>query len=198
MLVVTVDLDWAPEVAITETLDTLQGIGISPTVFATHRSPCVEERMKDIEVGLHPFFHPESSHGKTINEVVNTVLSIPHNIPAFRCHRFRTCNESKKALVVAGMKFSSNICTDMDYVAPFRDRFGLTEIPIFLEDGGFLWNKHSFLVPSSLKKALKSSSPFVILIHPMHFAINTPSFDYMVDIKKNSVAKNGKTLRKEK
>lgn len=184
MLVVTIDLDWAPELAIIETLDILQGQGITPTVFATHRSPCIEDCMNDIEVGLHPFFHPESSHGGTIDEVVETVLSIPHNIPAFRCHRFGSCNESKKALVAAGMKFSSNTCTDMDYVPPFRDRFGLTEIPIFLEDGGFLWNKRPLSIGPSLRNSLNSSLPHVILIHPMHFAINTPHFDYMVDLKK--------------
>ena len=198
MLVITVDLDWAPEIAITETLDALQSQGIVPTVFATHRSPCVEERMNDLEVGLHPFFHPESSHGKTIDEVVGTVLSIPHNIPAFRCHRFGSCNESKKALVAAGMKFSSNVCTDMDYVPPFRDRFGLKEIPIFLEDGGFLWNKHPLMVTSSLKTTLESPIPHVLLIHPMHFVINTPHFDYMVDIKKNLNRQEWKDLTKKK
>lgn len=139
MLIITIDLDWAPEIAIVETLDYFQGKGIVPTIFSTHRSPRVEESLHEIEVGLHPFFHPDSSHGSTIEETVETILSLPHNIPAYRCHRFGSCNESKKALVAAGMKISSNVCTDMDYVPPFRDRFGLTEVPIFLEDGGFLW-----------------------------------------------------------
>ena len=81
------------------------------------------------------------------------------------------------------MKISSNVCTDMDYVPPFRDRFGLTEVPIFLEDGGVLWNKHPLAVTDSLKKALQSDTPYVLLIHPMHFVINTPYFDYMLEIK---------------
>lgn len=56
MLIVTVDLDWAPEPAIEETLDFLQKREIVPTVFVTHRSPRVEASLFEIEVGLHPFF----------------------------------------------------------------------------------------------------------------------------------------------
>ena len=192
MIFVTLDLDWACEPAIEETLEFLQNMHISPTVFITHRSSAVEACMDRIEVGLHPYFDPHSSHGSTINQVVEHVMNLPHNLPAYRCHRFATCNASKQAMAEAGMLISSNVCTDLEIVPPFHDRFGLLEVPIFLEDGGYLWRKHPLAITENLlKDGLK-----VILIHPMHFAINTPDFAYMYKIKQSMSRDQWNTMDK--
>jgi hypothetical protein len=174
---VTVDLDWASEAAIAETLDSLRERGIPVTVFATHRSPRVESAMAEIEVGLHPFFGEGSSHGASVEEVVRHVLDLPHNLPAFRCHRFGVSNEVREAMVAAGMKISSNVCTDLEVVPPFRERCGLVEVPIFLEDGGYLRRGRP------LTERIDAEGTVVLLVHPMHFAVNTPHFGYMADIK---------------
>ena len=60
-MIVTLDLDWAPESAIEETLCTLENLSIIPTVFITHHSFSVEKRMDFLEVGLHPYFDASSS-----------------------------------------------------------------------------------------------------------------------------------------
>lgn len=184
-LIVTIDTDWACEPAIEETLVFLKDQQISPTVFITHRSSAIETSLNKIEVGLHPYFDPNSSHGSTISEVVKYVMDLPHNLPAFRCHRFANCNLSRQAMVQAGMLISSNVCTDMEVVSPFRDRFGLLEVPIFLEDGGYLWRKNSLELNTDLVNKIHGPGLKVLLIHPMHFAINTPYFDYMYQIKKS-------------
>lgn len=183
-LFITIDLDWACEPAIEETLNFLKEQNITPTVFVTHHSPRVEAAMKELEVGLHPFFDPISSHGSTISEVVKYVLDLPHNLPAFRCHRFGVCNSSRQAMVEAGMLISSNVCTDLEIVPPFKDRFGLLEVPIFLEDGGYLWRNHSLKMTSFLEEKMLEPGVKTIIIHPMHFSLNTPHFSYMYDIKK--------------
>lgn len=195
-LVVTIDLDWACEPAIEDTLDTLEKLSISPSVFITHRSARVEASMNSLEVGLHPYFGPNSSHGSSIAEVVNHVTHLPHNFRGFRCHRFATCNESKKALMDAGMLVSSNVCTDLETISPFRDRFGLIEVPIFLEDGGYLWRKYPLEMNNFLLQAIRQPGPKVLLIHPMHFALNTPDFNYMANIKQNISRKEWNELSK--
>jgi hypothetical protein len=183
-LIVSVDLDWACEPAIEETLDFLNDLNIQPIVFITHQSPRVEAAMDKIDVGLHPYFNSNSSHGSTIQGVVNHVMDLPHNFRAFRCHRFATCNSSKQALVDAGMLISSNVCTDLEVISPFKDRFGLLEIPVFLEDGGYLWRKHPLKIDQHLSDTLLNPGIKVIIIHPMHFSINTPNFSYMQNIKR--------------
>jgi hypothetical protein len=182
-LIVTLDIDWACEPAIEETLDFLESCRIFPTVFSTHPSPKVEESLAKLEVGLHPYFDPTSSQGSTIEETVKYVMDLPHNLLAFRCHRFAHCNVSKQAMAEAGMLLSSNVCTDLENVFPFKDRFGLLEVPIFLEDGGYLWRRHPLQMTPFLREKLQEEGPKVILIHPMHFVINTPHFDYMRQIK---------------
>lgn len=182
-LLVTIDIDWACESAIEETLGYLKDLKIKPTVFTTHNSKAIEQVLGTIEVGLHPNFTPGSSHGQTIDEVVRYVTDLPHNMAAFRCHRFFTCNTSKQALLEAGMRISSNTCTDLEILPTFKDRFNMLEIPVFLEDGGYLWRKHPLVLDQTLQDKLSMDGYKVILIHPMHFSLNTPNFEYMYDIK---------------
>jgi len=185
-LIVTIDLDWACEAAIEQTLDFLDTQNIKPTIFTTHDSQIVEKAIKNIEVGLHPYFSKDSSHGVTISEVVKYVIDLPHNLAAFRCHRFASCNTSKQAMAEAGMVLSSNVCTDLEVVAPFKDRFGFLEVPIFMEDGGYLWCNHPLEMTLELENKIRAKGNKVILIHPMHFALNTPNFTYMYDIKQST------------
>lgn len=181
--VITIDLDWACESAIELTLEYFLGRGIRPTVFITHYSKVVESAMNRLDVGLHPYFDPSSSHGKTIDETVKYIIDLPHNFSGYRCHRFKSCNQSKLAMAEAGMLLSSNVCTDLEPLAPFRDRFGVLEVPIFMEDGGYLWRGHELTLSPTLKEWSKHNSAKVIVVHPMHFVINTPHFGYMVNIK---------------
>lgn len=184
-LIITIDLDWASEAAIEETLNFFENLNIKPMIFSTHNSVVVESRMAQLDIGLHPYFSDDSSHGKTIKEVTKNILEVPHNFKAFRCHRFRLCNESQQAMLNAGMLISSNVCTNMEVIKPFKNRFGLLEIPVFLEDGGYLWQKYPLEINKQLKNIFSLSGSKIIVIHPMHFVINTPNFDYMVKIKKS-------------
>lgn len=184
-MIITIDIDWACEPAIEEILSFLDDKKIIPTVFSTHNSAVIEAVMNKIDVGLHPYFSFNSSHGSTITEVVKYVIDLPHNLPAFRCHRFAICNTSKQAMVEAGMLLSSNVCTDLEIMAPFRDRSGLIEIPIFLEDGGYLWRKRPIKLDKKLESLILRQEIKVISIHPMHFALNTPNFSYMHTIKQS-------------
>ncbi len=193
-LIITVDLDWACEPAIEETLDFLSEHNVTPTVFITHHSPRVEAAMRQIEVGLHPFFDPTSSHGRTITDTVKHVMDLPHNLPAFRCHRFGICNHSLQAMVEAGMKISSNVCTDLESLPPFRNRFGLLEVPIFLEDGGYLWRGHPLKMTQVLETKVQEEGDKVLLLHPMHFAVNTPNFSYMARVKQSMSRKEWREI----
>lgn len=176
----TVDLDWAGEAAISELLDFLRERAIPTTVFTTHRSARVEAAFDELEVGVHPHFGAGSSHGATIEEVVRNVLALPHNVPGFRCHRFATSNEIVGALREVGLQFGSNVCTDLDQVPPFRDRFGLWQFPVFLEDGGYLYRRRSLVFDEAdVAGALAAPGLHVLLLHPMHFALNTPDFAFM-------------------
>ena len=182
---VTIDLDWACEPAVEDLLGWLSRRAIPATVFATHRSPTVESLMPQLEVGLHPFFDPTSSHGSTLADTIAYVLGLPHNLAAYRCHRFVDSNPIRAAMVEAGMTVCSNVCTDLEIIRPFRDRFGLLEVPIFMEDGGYLHSRRPLDSTVAIEATLAGAGLKLLALHPMHFAVNTPKFSYMEGIKRS-------------
>ena len=187
-VLVTLDIDWASEYVIQYTVEKLKELEIPFTIFSTHNSPYLRSIIDDIEIGLHPFFHPSSSHGKTPEETLNNIFKIPYNIDAFRCHRFIRSNEISEMMKSKGMKCESNVCTNLETIRPFENRNGLLEIPVFCEDGSYLLNEHSFDFQSnSVNKFLTcrdNDELKSIIIHPMHFVVNTPNWKYMKQIKK--------------
>lgn len=193
-IAITIDIDWASEFAIARTLDFFEQKGIPVTVFSTHNSAVIYERLDSIEVGLHPYFHPESSHGKTIEETVTKVIALPHNLAAFRNHRFLNSNEIQEAMKQAGMVCSSNVCTNLEILPPFYNRFNTLEIPIFFEDGGYLYNNYPLTLTPTLLNKFASSGLKTIVIHPMHFVVNTPNWDYMVRIKQQMSRESWNTM----
>lgn len=184
-LIITCDLDWAPEWAIDTTLEFFLKAGIKPTVFTTHPSKTVAALQDQLDVGLHPYFSSDSSHGATINATSNTVSHLQYNLPAFRCHRFKSSNQVMQAMYELGMRISSNICTDLEALPPFVNRYGMVEFPIFMEDGGYLWRRHALQLTALLLRQLKTPGCKVLLIHPMHFALNSPNFSFMQNIKQS-------------
>jgi len=188
-LVFTIDLDWACEPAIIETVSFFLENNIPITVFATHNSKFINDNIDTLEVGLHPFFNSLSSHGKRNLDIANNILNVKHNLKAFRCHRFEVSNSVYHIMKERGYSVSSNVCTDLEIIRPFNNRFKMLEVPIFMEDGGYIYNGYPLKMNNILYEKLMSNGYKVIIVHPMHFAINTPYWEYMVNIKKSSSRK---------
>lgn len=180
---VTIDLDWASEIVIEETMNWFSQFNIPVTVFATHESRAIVERMNMIEVGLHPYFSPDSSQGSNSEEIIENLSQITTNIPVYRSHRFLDSNQIRGYMTKMGMRASSNVCTDLDPVAPFNHRSRMLEIPIAFEDGNFLERNYDLGSCDDIVQLISRSDIFVIAIHPMHFVLNTPHFQWMRDIK---------------
>lgn len=193
-LLISIDIDWACEYAISMTLSYFLERGIAVTVFSTHDSKFIANQLGVLEVGLHPFFDELSSHGSDDLAVATHVNQLPHNLKAFRCHRFQCSNSSYTLMRDLGFKISSNVCTDLEVVSPFKNRFQMLEIPIYMEDGGFLFNQHSMDVSGTPMDRFSAPGTKVIVLHPMHFAINTPNWEYMTRIKRQTSRKIWRNL----
>lgn len=192
---VTIDLDWASEVVIEETLDWFKTENIPITVFATHKSKVVEDNMDDVEVGLHPYFSSDSSQGSNPDETIETLKQIPINVPIYRSHRFLDSNQIREEMLSLGITASSNVCTNLDPVNPFLHRSGMIEIPISLEDGSYLENGYDLNNIQHILKLISVTDIFVIAIHPMHFILNTPFYQWMRDIKDSTTRESWNNLQ---
>jgi len=175
----TSDLDWAPEWAVSELLRFLDDVKVPVTPFLTHRSELVRERF-DIEgmrerVGLHPNFLPNSTHGATPSEVIDSVRQLWPDAISFRSHSFFDHTHITDDFRRRGFKFDSNLCLFLQpNCVPLRHNSGMLRFPVFWEDDIHFGRGHPFETP--FVDAFFSSPGLKILnVHPFHFALNTPS-----------------------
>lgn len=184
LIVFTMDVDWASEYAIAQTLNYFENNEIPLTVFLTHKSKVCTEALRQgkIKGGIHPNFLPDSSQGKNFNEVIEFCYTLLPEVRGFRAHRYFDLNDTIDELYKRGVLYESNLCTWLDRVSPFLHRSGMVGFPIFMEDGGYLYQNGS-LDYSNLRDKIHMPGLKVINFHPMHFMINTPYFTYTRDIK---------------
>lgn len=193
----TCDLDWASEYVISQMLEYFDKQDVHPTIFITHPSPCVMEYVRQgrIDIGLHPNFILPSSQGNSIDEIVAYCMNLWPEAKVFRCHRWYASNDIYDLLYQKGLRYDSNICSWMEVVAPFQHRSGMISIPVFFEDGAWLY--HGMSLEFTEHAALFEQPGLkVINIHPMHFVLNTPYFRYMRDIKDRLPRENWNSLNR--
>jgi hypothetical protein len=92
---ITFDVDWAPDWAIAECRDYCAGANVRATFFATHESPILRELSADFrfEIGIHPNFHDDSTHGRTPVEVLDHCSRL---VPAARAMRTHDLMQSSR------------------------------------------------------------------------------------------------------
>jgi hypothetical protein len=181
----TFDIDWASDAVLEYALDALVKQKLPITIFSTHNSKWLLEKTSDntiIELEIHPNFCVNSSHGTNFKEVFEYCSILQTEKLGFRSHKYFDVNEVNEHYKAMGYKYSSNICTDLNYVQPFINRVGLLSIPIFMEDGGFLLQKHRLSLETILNK-LPNNGTVVFLFHPMHLAFNCNNFETMKKLK---------------
>ncbi len=175
----TVDIDWASDDVINEGLNIFNINEIPITIFSTHNTSALS-CYKDIQI--HPNFCNESSHGNSIDEVISFCKNLKSNFKGFRSHRYSTSNDIVEELIKLGCKYSSNVCTNLSYIPPFKTRDNMIEFPVFCEDGGFLL-QNKIIDFSKIKDKLPLSGYVVFNFHPMHLAFNSNDFNFMRNLK---------------
>ena len=85
---ITFDIDWAPDWAIADCADACARHRVPATFFVTHDSPVVRSLASEplFELGAHPNFAPNSSHGRTPQDVIEYCLELVPHARAFRTH----------------------------------------------------------------------------------------------------------------
>ena len=84
---ITLDIDWAPDLAISHCLEILKEKRIKATFFATHKTDLLKEIKKDgHEIGIHPNFANNSSHGNRTEKVMENCLKIVPDAELIRTH----------------------------------------------------------------------------------------------------------------
>ncbi len=190
--VVTIDVDWAPDFMIEWVAARLRERRVRATWFVTHDSRATR-RLADeaelFEVGIHPNFHPGSSHGSEMRGVLDHCLAIAPEARSMRTHGLWhsshlidtvvshtpiTCDVS---LFVPG---ASNV-RPLVYERPARD---LVRLPYVWEDDYELERRY----PDWQADRLTSSAPGlkVLDFHPVHIFLNSTSMSGYEQVKRGA------------
>jgi hypothetical protein len=177
-LYVTIDVDWAHDDVIRDTLELLEVHGAKATWFATHASPVLDEirAAQGHELALHPNFNPLfDGKGGTARD---TVLRLKEIIPEARSVRSHSLVRSSRLAILfgeEGLTHESNVLIPYavgSTVRPWRDVFGLVQVPIGWEDDVCLMNS-AMGEPSDFLGGL----PLVVDFHPIHVFLNTAALE---------------------
>ena len=85
----TSDIDWASEEVLQTFFQNIPLEEIKLTTFVTHQSDIIENlyQNKLLERGIHPNFLPDSSHGNSFWEVIETCKTFAPEAVCSRSHR---------------------------------------------------------------------------------------------------------------
>ena len=182
----TSDIDWASEAVIEHYFRHLPMELLRLTTFVTHKSEFLDRQYAAgvIQRGIHPNFLPGSSQGNSFREVIETCLSFAPEATCTRSHRaFDVTDTAHLLRNEYHFKCCSNTITTLaPRITPFWLESGLLQIPVFFEEGSFLYNRLGLSIRPYLDY-FKAPGLKVISFHPINMAFNTPCVPWMRQIK---------------
>lgn len=173
----TSDVDWNPDPAIRAQLDLFARYDARLTMFATHRSPLLEDSA-NIQIGVHPNFLPGSTHGTGVREVLDHVFALYPRAQSFRSHSYFDNQHISEEINRRGIRYDANLCLYMqEEIAPLRHCHGSLRFPTFLDDNIHWFHGGSWRL-DDLKRQLLTPGLKIFNFHPYHIALNTPTFEH--------------------
>jgi hypothetical protein len=186
---ITLDIDWAPDWIIEETVSILIENKIKATWFITHRTKAIDRLQNKpelFELGLHPNCLPGSTHGNSEDEVLTHIRSLLPQAVSMRTHGlYQSSNFLRKAAKDFGVKNDvSLLLPGMHNIKPFQLKLGnvvLNRVPYFWEDGLEMLDERpswSLSDPKHHGPGLK-----VYNFHPVHIFFNCPDSKHYSKVK---------------
>lgn len=178
VFVLTSDQDWAPEWAITRFLDRVSKWKQPLHLFRTNESPGLDQAVADgtAEQGWHPNFMPGSSHGSTVDEVVEYCQKTFPGARTARAHCFAEDSFRMRALAKAGIiADSQNPTPCLGYLMPMVHPAGILRLPVYFEDDVAFGTADATLTVDVFRKSLFTPGLKILNFHPTFVACNTPS-----------------------
>jgi SAM-dependent methyltransferase len=187
LFALTGDVDWASEFCIKDFVDFARQHGIRPSLFATHKSAVLQQADTTgaAEIGLHPNFLPGSTHGSDIQSVIDHVCDLYPKARGFRSHSFVDGTPITRGFLARGFKYDSNLATFFEEnLGPIRHATGIMRLPVFWEDD-IHWNQGGKWDLDAYYDRFLSPGLKIINVHPLHFALNTPTDEFYQKFRKD-------------
>lgn len=174
----TIDIDWASDDILAETIDLLESGGAAATFFVTHRTSLLERLRANpnFELGIHPNFNHlltgGPGDGRNAGEILESLIAI---VPEARSVRSHSMTQSSRLLDLfhsAGLTHDSNHFIPARAgmaLAPYRHWNGLVRVPYFWEDDVSLLYGDT----APMDDLLATPGLKVFDFHPIHVTLNS-------------------------
>lgn len=178
----TIDVDWAHDEILADSIDLVEETGVCATWFITHETTSLEllRGNPHFELGIHPNFNPlllgDHSLGRTAEEVVDRLLEIVPEAKSVRSHSMT------QSSVLLNLFSEKGLTHDCNHYIPQQSHIvlkpwhlwnGLIRVPYFWEDDLSCIYEDSFDANSLLdREGLR-----VFDFHPIHLFLNTDNLN---------------------
>ena len=189
-VVITLDVDWANDFAITKTADILIENQTKATWFITHNSEAVQRLFEypDLfEIGVHPNFMPSTTQGNDYREVMRYLMTIVPSAKTVRTHgMFYSAAISQMFAVDFGLEVDSSIFLgEMPHITPHEVVYGdrvLLRIPyLWSDDGEMSIKRHPSF--SLRDKNFDVPGLKILCFHPIHISLNSSNINNYDSLK---------------
>jgi len=188
-LLLTFDVDWAPDWAIEICAEMCVTNGWKATFFATHASSALDalKQSDTFEVGIHPNFLPGSTQGLTEKAILDQCLELVPDATSMRAHAFVSSN----VLTTFIARNYPQIEVDSSIFLPFHSNLIPAERRF---DGG---DYHISILPTWLSDMASANYKdwswedlpprmagiCVMNVHPIHVALNSKDANAYLELK---------------
>lgn len=178
--VITIDIDWAPDHMIEAMAYALIDARVKATWFVTHTTPTLRllrAHSALFELGIHPNFRPNSTHGQTAPEVLAHCLAIVPEARSVRMHGLLQSTALLDDILHAGLQIDASLflprATGLRPVDYWWSGARLVRIPFIWEDD------YEFHTPDPIWNIAQLSAAGgglrVLNFHPVHVFLNSSS-----------------------
>jgi hypothetical protein len=185
-LFLTIDIDWAHDEVLADTIDFLDRYNVHATWFVTHDTPLLERLRANpkYELGIHPNFNwllsGDRRNGANAAEVIDRLMQI---VPEARCVRSHSMTQSTvllQAFANVGLTHDANHFVPVSSgvsLKPWILWNGMVRAPYCWEDDVFcIYHQRGVAVPDVAASAHLSGLR-VFDFHPIHVFLNTENLD---------------------
>lgn len=203
----TIDVDWAPDETMADTLELIQSYNVASTWMITHDSPMLDELRSapNVELGIHPNFNGllEGQDTRGFSNAKSVIEDLVVLVPEARAVRSHSVAQSSRLLdlcVESGLTHdvnmfipsgSGNICS------PWQSWNGMTRVPYVWEDD--VWCLYEGTEQPEISPSdIVTNRPGIVVInfHPNHVYLNTESLDRSESVR--NFHKNAEELHKHR
>lgn len=178
----TMDLDWASDEVIEDSLELINTCNIPVTIFVTHQTRLLEtmRQNKLIRLGIHPNFNPllEKQGDKDYQTVIREIKALVPEAVAARSHWLVDSSGILRAFRENGITHDLNLFIPFGSgitLKPFRHFSGILRLPYFFEDDAQCQLEKRWKAEEHL---LKSADGLRIFnFHPIHLFLNSEKLD---------------------